>query len=101
MDELDWMDAQDRVEERRSRAMLLSFAIGAGNAALMAMLAQHPWAQPGSQLAAGAAAMAMHGWGCWEIARALLAWAKASSDLRRGAAEAFKRQALASRRRGA
>jgi hypothetical protein len=56
-------------------------AVVAGNAALMALLTRTPFADPAAQLAAGAAAMALHGWGAWALGSGLWAWGKASSAL--------------------
>lgn len=51
------------------KALATCVAVAAGNLALMALLAGHPFAVPEEQLTAGSCAIILHGWCAWEIGR--------------------------------
>lgn len=89
--------SERRVQDRGARAFGWAVAVAALNAGLMAALGAHPFPDPAPQLAAGAVAMGLHGWGAWEAARCLGAWARATRELAELAARGLREQASSAR----
>ena len=76
-----WASREVALEKASVHTLLWCALVGAGNAVLMWALWSSPFGAPGTQLAAGAVAMALHGWGAWEIGSNLAAWSRSSKTL--------------------
>lgn len=72
------LGALQRVERLERQVIGMALAVGAGNVALMVALGANPLPMAQAQLVAGGVAMALHGWGAWEIGRALRALAQSA-----------------------
>ena len=86
--------AEFRVKKSENFVLAWTCTVAVLNAILMAALSSHPFTDPTWQLSAGAAAMALHGWGGWEVARGLNSWARASHDLAEIAVWDLRKQVL-------
>lgn len=83
------LEARERMlGDASGKVVLLCVAVALANGVLMALLATHPFSTPIPQLAAGSCAIALHGWGAWEVGAALRSWGSASGELVRQAAGA-------------
>lgn len=97
MENEDWFDQEDALEDAKSSAMGWAVSVAAGNVLLMVLLASRPFESNQVQLIIGLASMGLHGWAAWEILKTMQAWARASAGLAMLAAGVFKQAALAQR----
>lgn len=101
MERFDWAgsaeDLRDDFDQAKWGFTKLALFVAMGNAVLMSLLAGNPLGEGWAQIGVGGAAIILHGWAAWTIARGIGACAQGEREASRVAAAACLAEAKTSR----